>query len=271
MQRFALCGNCSLLILLLTGQGAFAQSSAPNSSPVPASNPQAAALASQALAALGTTPVSDVTLIGSVTRSVGPDVETGSFTLKAAGLAQSRMDLVFPSGTITEVRTIANGIPAGFWQANGGTVRQIANHNLASGAAWFFPLSMLSNRVQNPNSTITYVGQEVRSGRSVQHLHVVVQPSQGDSAGMAEHLTGQDFYLDSSSMLLVSLVYSEHPDNNALVDIPVELDFSDYRAISGIALPFRIQKTFNGSLLLDITVQSAVLNSGLSNADFTAQ
>lgn len=267
MRRFVIIGCTVLATFTYWPFIALGQSATGGS----ASDPQAVALATQALAALGSAQVNDVTLAGSVTRSVGPDAETGSFTLKAAGLAQSRMDLTLPSGTITEIRTITNGVPAGVWQANGNAVHQIPNHNLASGAVWFFPLSMLSNRIQNPNSIITYVGLETRNGRSVQHLHVVVQPPQGDSTGMAEHLTGQDFYLDSSTLLLVSLTYSEHPDNNAIVDIPVELDFSDYRIVSGIELPFRIQKTFSGSLLLDITVQSAALNSGLTNSDFTVQ
>ena len=69
----------------------------------------------------------------------------------------------------------------------------------------------------------------------------------------------------------MAITFSQHPDNNAIVDIPVEIDFSGYSVVSGVAVPLHIQKFFNGSLLLDISVQSAALNTGLTNADFTAQ
>lgn len=237
----------------------------------PASDPHALALAAQALVALGASQVNDVTLTGSVTRVVGPDEETGTFTLKALGLAQSRMDLTIPSGTLSEVRTNANGSPQGFWSLNG-VARPIANHNCSTDAVWFFPqLSVLGSQSLNPNSLITYIGQETRGGRSVQHLHYYVQGPASNPTDLGQHLSVEDIYLDSSSLLLVALAFNAHPDNNAAVDIPVELDFFDYRAVSGVNVPFRIQKIFNGSLLLDLTVQSAVLNSGLTNSAFTAQ
>jgi hypothetical protein len=59
-------------------------------------NPQAVALATQALAALtGTTPVSEIPLTGTATRTAGSDIESGSITLKALGNPDSRFDLVY--------------------------------------------------------------------------------------------------------------------------------------------------------------------------------
>jgi hypothetical protein len=48
----------------------------------------------------------------------------------------------------------------------------------------------------------------------------------------------------------------------------VEIDFSNYQAVNGVQVPFRVQKFLNGSLFLDVTVQSAVLNSGIPQSDF---
>jgi hypothetical protein len=59
-------------------------------------NPQAFALATQALAALiGTTQVSGITLTGTATRTAGSDIESGSIMLKALGNPDSRFDLVY--------------------------------------------------------------------------------------------------------------------------------------------------------------------------------
>jgi hypothetical protein len=270
MKRFALLALLGFpLAIPQLVQSVFGQQA---TSQTAASDPQAVTLAAQALVALGTTQINDATLSGTVTRTVGPDVETGTLTLKARGPVQSRMDLNLQTGTLSEVRTTAtDGSPVGAWISNA-TAHPMAIHNCFADAAWFFPrLSVLNIQALTSNSVLKYAGPEMKGGRSVQHLSYHVRPSSGTSSDLAQHLTTEDIYLDSSSLLVVAVTYNEHPDNNAIVDIPVELDFSDYRAINGVQVPFHIQKIFNGNLLLDITVQSAVLNSGLTNSDFSAQ
>ena len=77
-------------------------------------------------------------------------------------------------------------------------------------------------------------------------------------------------YLDSSSLLPVALSFNTHPDNNALLNIRVEVDLSNYQVVKGVQIPFRIQKFLNGSLFLDLTIQSASVNTGLTVAIFSA-
>ena len=77
--------------------------------------------------------------------------------------------------------------------------------------------------------------------------------------------------LDSTTFLPDAITFNIHPDNNALLDIPVEIDFSDYRPVSGTQVPFRIQKFLNNSLFLDFQVQNAAINSGLSASAFAIQ
>jgi len=78
-----------------------------------------------------------------------------------------------------------------------------------------------------------------------------------------------DFYLDAASSLPTALVFNDHPDKDALVNIPVEIDFSDYQQISGMQVPMHIQKLMNGTLLLDITLTGAVFNTGLALTEFS--
>jgi hypothetical protein len=107
---------------------------------------------------MGTAQVTDVTLTGSVTRTIGPDAQVGTITLKALGLSQARMDLSLPNGTLTEMRSIANGSSGGTWISNG-TAHPVALHNCFTDASWFFPgLSALSSLASNPNAVLKYVG-----------------------------------------------------------------------------------------------------------------
>jgi hypothetical protein len=242
----------------------------PQSNPTPTtSDPQAVTLASQALAALtGTTQVNDVTLTGSGTRAAGSDVESGSVTLKALGTLEARLDLSTANGTRSEIRNLdSNSMPQGFWVGLDGNVHSMAGQNCVTDAAWFFPALSILSQLSNPNVVATYIGQETKNGASVQHLHFVVQS--GDPSGFFQQLSAEDVYLDASSNLPVAIIFNTHPDNDATTNIVVEIDFSSYQAVSGVQMPFRIQMQYNGSLLLDLTIQSATLNSGLTDAAFS--
>jgi len=72
-------------------------------------------------------------------------------------------------------------------------------------------------------------------------------------------------------MLPVAVDFDIHPDNDAMVDIPIEIRFSAYTAMNGTQIPFRIQRYVNNALALDIQIVTATLNSGLSSIGFQVQ
>ncbi len=65
------------------------------------------------------------------------------------------------------------------------------------------------------------------------------------------------------------MTFNVHPDSNALLDIPVDVRFSDYRTVSGAKVPFHVQKYLNNGLVLDFQAQSVTLNSGLAASSFS--
>jgi len=92
-----------------------------------------------------------------------------------------------------------------------------------------------------------------------------------DIASLLQHLSQVDVFLDSPTQLPVALAFNQHPDNDAGLDIPAEVRFSDYRAVNGVQVPFRIQKYLNNSLILDIQIQTATLSSSLTASAFAIQ
>lgn len=218
--------------------------------------------------------VSDVTLTGTARRIAGSDDETGPITLKARGASESSVNMSFGSGARSEVRNAANDSLQGQWTGPNGVAHAISGHNLMTDSAWFFPALSVLSRLSTPNLSITYLGEETRQDVAVHHLHFVQQYPNSASADfrpLQEALTATDIYLDASTLLPVAIAFNAHPDNDMLRSIPVEVDFSDWRTVQGVAVPFRIQKLFNGTLILDVTVESAVVNSGLNDASFAIQ
>lgn len=256
--------------ILLAFSSAFGQQTTSSAATLPQRDPLAATLASQAVRAVaGLTPLTDVTLNCTVTRIAGSDEESGAATLELAGYQQSRTVLNLTEGARQEVRNASEG-PSGAWAGPDGVWHAEALHNEWSPADWFFPVFTLQAALADPTWGLEYAGQEDLDGSPVAHLtlyRVVAGPSSASTA-LVERLSTVAIYLDAASSLPVAARFDTHPDGDANTNLAVEVRFSGYRAVSGIQVPFRIQKFLQGSLLLDLSVTSAAINSNLPASDF---
>ena len=252
----------------------------PNATPAPRTGPQtqqtsavSTATLQAALVALSPkTTISDVTLSGLARRIAGSDDESGTVTLKALSTGAARCDLSLSSGTTSEIYNSSSSGPAGTWSGPDGVSHPMPFHNLLAEPAWFFPALAISRRLL-VGYVVADLGSETHNGEQAEHVSVSQKSSitAPPGAPSIQHLTQIDFFLDSATLLPAAISFNIHPDGNALLDIPVEIDFSDYRSISGVQIPFHIQKFLNGSLLLDIQLQNASVNSGVSASAFVTQ
>ena len=287
MRTFQLSTLLPFLALIVFPVSAQQQSSATVAT---TSDPQALALVQQSLTALsasGALP-SDVTLAGNATWIAGSDNEVGTATLSAMLPAFSKMSLILPSGTRSEIRNPVGSpppgapsgvsVPVGAWSGPDNVLHSMASHNVITDATWFFPAFTLRRLISSSNYVLSYFGQSVHNGRPLLHvsatqsflLNVSGQiPVQAPTS--IQHLSQTDIYLDPATMLPVAVDFDIHPDNDAMVDIPIEIRFSAYTAMNGTQIPFRIQRYVNNALALDIQIVTATLNSGLSSIGFQVQ
>jgi len=233
------------------------------------SDSQALAYAAQSIANLtGGTPISDLTFAGTGTWIAGSDTENGMVTLKALGTSESRMDLGLSGGTRTEIRDASTGSPLGQWITQDGSSGLFRYQNCFTDAVWFFPA--LGSLSAGPTVVLSYIGPENRNGEVVQHIQSYLSQTvqlPGPTPTLAQ-LSTMDFYLDAATLLPSAVVFNAHPDNDPGTNIPVEIDFSNYQAISGIAVPLHIQKYLQGSLVTDLVISNAVFNTGLPLSTF---
>ncbi len=264
------------------------------------SDPQAVALLQKSLAAMtGGLPVTDVTLAGSARRIAGSDDESGTATLKADSAGDSLMDLNLPSGSWVEIRNHAAvplpgalpfapnlpasitqaAQPAGAWSGPDGTKHAMVSHNTLTDAAWFFPALTLANLLGG-NYVLSYVGQETLGTQTVLHVSGSQQLTAVSNlpTGISEqlmnlhrHVTQMDVFLDATTSLPVALAFNTHPDGNALLDIPVEVQLSNYQQTGGIQVPLHVQKWLNNTLVLDLQFTNTSVNSGVPASTFALQ
>lgn len=237
-------------------------------------SPQPVQLLRGALAALSANTIPrDVTLSGTAHYIAGSTEETGTATLKATAGGASRVDLNLSSGPRSEINNSASNAPAGKWSGPDGVSHDISIHNLLTEPAWFFPTFLVLRGLSPSGYAVAHVGHETRDGEAVEHL-TISQASVPQLPPTLAHLAQTDLFLDATTLLPVALAFNIHPDDNALLDIPIEIRFSDYRPINGVQgvqVPFHIQKFLNNGLVLDLQLENATFNSGLSASEFAVQ
>ena len=268
----------TLVFILAFLLGASGRNTAQQTTSSAAVQPQASTLLAQsAVAQVASTSITDVSISGSCRSIVGTDDESCTAVLKATANGESRLDLNLPGGNFSEIRSIdPSGNLIGAWASQDGVQHAISYHNLLTDPSWFVPALTLTRILGAARTQATYLGNDTLNGLPV--LHVVVVQAPNDPIGQAapagtirQHLSQMDFYLDSATLLPVALFFTTHPDSNALLDIPVQIQFSNYQKVGGVQVPFHIQRFINGSLSLDLQVQSVTFNSGLSASTFSIQ
>jgi hypothetical protein len=235
----------------------------------PSSDPQALSIAQKSLAALtGGVAVADVSLYGSVTSISGSDNETGTAVMQAKGGSESRIDLTLNGGTRSDVRNVVSGIPGGAWQKSGDAATRYASHNCWTDATWFFPAFSSLSRFSDPNFLFTYIGPETWSDLSTVHLRVQQLSSKFP---LVSQLSATEFYLDPATFLPLGIAFQSHSDTDVNVNIPTVIRFANYQSISGVQVPFHIQRMFNGTVTLDMIATRTIINSTLLDSIFTLQ
>jgi hypothetical protein len=237
----------------------------------PTRNTQAVSLAQQTVRALvGSTAIIDATVQGTANYVAGSDQEKGTATLLAHSGYEANVALALSGGQRSEVWNGSNAPPQGKWSGTDTTWHTTPLHRCWTDPTWFFPALTLQSALNDSQISFSYVGQENKAGVAVQHIQIArLVPGQTATAtSLIQRLSQMDFYLDSSTSLPVAIDFNAHPDNDAGVNQPVEIQFSGWHAVNGIQVPSGIQKFLQGSLSLDLSELTVSANTGIPQGDF---
>ena len=248
-----------ILVVSLGNSSGVAQQSAPTVSSY---------LQSSLNAMVGQATILDATLTGTAQVTASSDQSVPA-VLEETSAGSASIAISLPSGTSTDVRIGGAVAPSGTWSNGDGTTHAISSHNLMTDPGWFFPEMVVSRLISNTSLSVAFVGQE---GNLLHFQAYQPQPDSTASTGaLLQHLTQMDIYLDSTTLLPAQLNFNIHPDGNAIIDIPVSVQYSNYQTVNGVVLPMRVQKYLNNNIALDIQIQTAVFNSGLTISAPSAQ
>jgi hypothetical protein len=233
-------------------------------------NPQAVALLTQSLNAMGgvaaISAIQDYTGTGTITYNWANQPVQAEAKVQSMGVNTLRIDSNLNNGT----QTWAIDGMAGVFIAPSGTRRNAPVYNLAITGGLTFPALRLLSILQSASTSVTYVGQVTRNGSTAYQVHCVLPIS--PSAPPAPNLPAFgafDLYIDATSLLVVSLQETAYSETNFQVSFPHEIDFSNYQTVGGVAVPFAITESIGGQQTWSLSLTGLSFNSGLTEAVFT--
>jgi len=80
-----------------------------------------------------------------------------------------------------------------------------------------------------------------------------------------------DLYIDATTNLLTRLVFSAHLPLHPEINIRTQVDYADYRPISGLMIPFAMTETIGADLQQQYILKTFAINQGLQQSDFSLQ
>jgi hypothetical protein len=250
------------ILITITSAAVFAQS--------PKSDPQAVELLQQVLNASGMTanPFNAFTAHGTMTYFWGGQPVQGSATIRARGEDQFRMDANLPDGT----RSFSTSKHGGSRKGPDGKVSDLPSHNIVNGGILTLPYTTLAAHLANAETLIPYVGQEDNGGRPMHRVRVArTFPPDEDPNGILADLFRSDYLIDVQSLLLVRIEDSTHSVQSMTEVYPHAIEFEEYTAASGIAVPALVREKVAGQTTWEFRLSDIRFNPNLEDGDFSLQ
>jgi hypothetical protein len=219
-----------------------------------------------ALKTLESSPIHDVSLSLQANRIAGSSNETVSATFEAVVPGSTRLVYQMSNGPLTETRLwSANAIRTGNWIDPKGASHTISYHNMMTEPFWFFPAMIVEHTLGGGTQFVSYIGPDTFNEVAVQHLRTVaIASSASNNTQQIQILSQTELYLDAGTLLPVGVTFKDHPDSTLTVDIPVKVVFSAYQSMSGTLVPTHVQQFRNNALTLDLHIQNATVNTGVT-------
>jgi hypothetical protein len=185
--------------------------------------------------------------------------------LKSKGTLETRIETQTPKGT--NIGIFNNGQAASL--RPDGSVRKAKGINTLIERVDYIPLFSFLSEWQNPNVMVESVGTSSVAG---QPANVVALSLALGSVKSGQQLSLQRtrtlFCIDQNTNTVSKIEFALFPDDGSSNAGKMEILLGDYRAVSGILVPFQQTTYWDGQPESVLMLTSVVFNVGLSDSDF---
>jgi hypothetical protein len=205
-------------------------------------------------------PFSAVNFTATAEWTAGSLHESGTAQLRANVDGSNNIQLALGKASRTEVQTKTDSSRTCTWTDSAGKSREILGPNCLVAIPWFAPGLFVQPPVGLPALLGTTDDGVISKGSATFHRVSYLLKLKGKNAAATTQMVSQStvkVFYDPQTFLPASLEYSIHPDNDDSQDIPVKVGFTNYQSVSGVMLPFHIERYVNRTLQLKLDVSNA--------------
>jgi hypothetical protein len=205
-------------------------------------------------------PFSAVNLTATAEWTAGSLHESGTANLQANADGSNNVQLVIGKASRTEVQAKADPSRICTWTDSAGKSHEILGPNCLVAIPWFAPSLFAQPSATLPPILATTDDGAVSKNSSTFHQVSYLLKLKGKNAATTNQMVSQStvkVFYDPQTSLPASLEYSIHPDNDDSQNIPVKVVFANYQSVSGVMLPFHIERYVNRTLQLKLDVSNA--------------
>ena len=205
---------------------------------------------------------------GSITYFWAGQPAQGSATIRARGNDQFRMDANLPDGT----RSFVTSRRGGHRRSPDGTLSEIPAHNTMGGTILTIPYPAIAAALTDSMDAVSYAGLAEIGDRQCHKVRVsTIFSPESDPDGTLARLTGIDYFVDAQTGLVIKTEDITHPVQSASEEYLHEVEFENYAAMSGIAVPTVVREKVSGQTIWEFRLSSITFNPNLPDEDFLLQ
>ncbi len=193
----------------------------------------------------------------------GSDWDTGEIKIKTRGLDESREQIHTTRGVRT--RIFSKGRAASTVDND---KTPLSLEMAASSQSPSFPLPIIGSALSNPDYAFEYVAQEQLDGITSHHIRFWNTYTIDSHLEHLADFSEKHIWIDAATGLPLKMAYDERAGRGAVPAIQVEARYSDLREVDGVIYPFHIERYYNGSLWLDIRIDTVNIGDTVADSDF---
>ncbi len=235
--------------------------------PMPQRDPQAVAVLSQMIAATGWNPAGlpqDAVASGTVTRYRADSQDTVPFALKIRRPGQGRIELQDPASPTT---TIINGPEAAV--TNPTSTRAIPFRAALSMQPMTLPFFSKLLSFGDSSVDLRFAGTEPVNSQLAYRVEMAQQVSLTGPLASAQSIASRmTIWIATQSGLPLQIEYHRVATDNPSAIVKRTSQFSDYRIVGGLAVPFHQEEFARGNRLYSLQLASVRFNVGLTDGEF---
>ncbi|MCI0538652.1 MAG: hypothetical protein L0Z50_25880 [Verrucomicrobiales bacterium] len=228
----------------------------------PRRDPEAVTVLNRAIAIAGwASPPADAVAKGSVSRNGDERLEAFAFEFRGKGLSQYRIAVQDELATTT----VSDGVGAAVIGARG--THRLQPHSTMLNRPWILPFYSMLSQAMHPETDIQYLGVDDSTGEPAHRLEVTF--AAGGNVSLVSALGALKVWISVASELPIQVQYARVADDNPSAWRIRTRGLSDYRAVCGMAVPFRQEESADGAKLFSLQLSEVRCNVGLSDSEFT--